>query len=124
MPYSLTWERHGVYRRYSGDVTIAERIESFEAICGDARFDDLRYSITDYLAVQRYEVSERATREIAALHIGPAMTNPVLRIAAVAVRPDVLAAIRMFIDTGFAAQPYQVFPTVELARRWLGAPAA
>ncbi len=122
MPYRLTWENRGVYRQYVGDVTIAERLASFEAICGDARFDDLRYCITDYLGVQHYEVSDPATIEIAALHVGPALTNPGLRIAAVAVRPDVLAAIRMFIDAGFTEQPYRVFPTLDLARSWLAAP--
>lgn len=118
MPYSLTWEPRGVYRRYHGDVSIAERLASFEAICGHPQFDELRYSITDYLAVQRYEVTDTATREIAAFHLGPHRTNPRVRIAAVAVRPDVLAAIRDFIALQIAPQPYEIFPTLDDARRW------
>lgn len=123
MPYSLTWEPRGVYRRYVGDVTIAERLASFEAICGDPRFDDLRHCITDYLDVRHYEVDDHATLEIAALHVGPALTNPALRIVAVAVRPDVLAAIRAFMEAGFTHLPYRVFPTLAMARHWLGTPA-
>lgn len=119
MPYSLTWEARGVYRQYLGDVTIAERRASFEAISGDFRFDELRYVITDYRAVGAYEITAEATREIAALHIGPLLTNPRIAIAAVATRPDVVAAIQDFIAHGFTSTPYRVFPNLEEARRWI-----
>ncbi len=123
MPYRLNWEAHGVVRHYHGDVTIAERLASFEAICGDARFDSLRWCITDYLAVQHYEVTAEATAEIAAYHRAPHLTNPRVRLAAVAVRPDVVAAIRDFIALRLAPQPYEVFATMADARRWVGARA-
>jgi hypothetical protein len=119
MPYALTWEPHGVYRRYFGDVTIAERRQSLDRICADMRFDDLRYAITDYLAVDSYEDSERATMEIAAMHIGPLHTNPNIVIAAVVVDEAIIAGIRHFISLKFITQPYRIFPTVEAARRWV-----
>ncbi len=120
MPYRLTWEPSGVYRQYWGDVTIAERRVALAAICGDRRFDCLRYSITDYLAVEAYEITPQATAELAALHIGPLLTNPRLVIAAVAVRPDIVAAIRDFKRHGFTAVPYRIFATLEDARQWVG----
>lgn len=119
MPFEITWEPRGVLRRYSGDVTIAERRRSFDLICGDRRFDDLRYAITDYLAVRDYEVTERATQEIAALHIAPLRTNPDILVAAVAVQPVVVAAIRHFISLDYVSQPYRVFATETEARRWI-----
>lgn len=124
MPYRLTWEPSGVYREYFGDVTIAERRASFDAICGDRRFDDLRYAITDYLAVRRYEVTPDATAEIAALHIGPLYTNPALVMAAVTDRTDVMAAIQDFKRHAFTAAPYRVFRTLPEARRWVSGRAA
>lgn len=119
MPYRLTWELYGVHRRYYGDVTIAERRASFDAICGDVRFDDLRYSITDYLDVDAYEITAKATAEIAALHVGALSTNPRIAIAAVATRLDIVAAIQEFIDFGFTAAPYRIFSSEARARRWL-----
>jgi hypothetical protein len=119
MPYRLTWEPLGVYREYFGDVTIAERRASFDAICGDKRFDDLRYAITDYLAVGTYEVTPVATAEIAAFHIAPLATNPRIVLAAVASRPDILAAIEDFKAYGFTSTPYRVFATLAEARQWL-----
>ncbi len=119
MPVEHCWEPRGVYRRYRGRVTIDERRASFDAICSDRRFDDLRYTITDYLAVSSYEVRSEATEEIAALHIGPLTTNPRIVIAAVARDPQVLAAIEHFRALQFFHQPYQVFDSLADARAWL-----
>jgi hypothetical protein len=119
MPYRLTWEPQGVYRQYWGDVTIRERRAALDAICGDARYDDLRYSITDYLSVGAYEVTSDATLEIAAMHIAPLVTNPRIVIAAVATRPDIVAAIQEFIGHGLIPAPYQIFATLDEARRWV-----
>ena len=119
MPYKLTWEPSGIYRQYSGDVSIAERRASFDEICGDSRFDDLRYAITDYLTVREYEVTRNATAEIAALHIGPLATNPRIVIAAVAERPDIVSAIQEFIDHGFTRATYRIFSSVDEARQWI-----
>lgn len=121
MPYKLTWEQSGVYRQYFGDVSIAERRASFDEICGDRRFDDLRYAITDYRAVAAYEITKGATAEIAALHIGPLYTNPRIAIAAVATRPDIISAVQDFISQGFTSAPYRVFESVEEARQWIKA---
>jgi hypothetical protein len=119
MPYRLTWEPRGLYRQYFGDVTVAERFKSFNAISGDWRFDDLRYTLTDYLEVRAYEVTPEATAEIAALHVGPLLTNPRIVIAAVAVRPDIVGAIEDFIRHGFTKAPYRVFRTNAEARQWI-----
>jgi hypothetical protein len=119
MPYEITWERSGVYRRYFGDVSIDERRQSFDRICADPRFDELRYAISDYLGVDSYEISDEATEEIAAMHVGPLLTNPNIIIAAVAVDERIIAAIQHFISLKFISQPYHVFPTVDAARRWI-----
>lgn len=119
MPFELTWEPRGVYRRYHGNVTIAERRRSLELICGDARFDDLRYTITDSLDATAYEIDPADTELTAALHIAPLRTNSRILIAAVAVDPRIVAAIEHFIALGFVTQPYRIFPSLAEARRWV-----
>ncbi len=119
MPFELTWEPRGVHRRFFGDVSIAERQRSFDLICGDARFDALRYTITNYLEVGAYEVSVEATEEIAARHIAPLVTNPHIVMAAVAVDPTVIAAIAHFVSLDFVDQPYRTFATEADARAWI-----
>lgn len=117
MPYQLSWEPRGVYRRYFGDVSVAERHASLEAICGDARFDNLRYTITDYLDVGLYEQSVVDTELVAAKHIGPSLSNPRILVAAVVVRPDIIAAIEHFIALGMTELPYRTFASVAAARQ-------
>jgi hypothetical protein len=119
MPVELTWESRGVYRRYFGDVTARERYRSFDQICADPRFDDLRYVITDYLAVRSYEISDDDTPQIAALHVAPMRTNPNIVIAAVVVDEQIIAAIRHFISLRFITQPYEIFSTLPEARAWI-----
>ncbi|RTL46482.1 MAG: hypothetical protein EKK53_03220 [Burkholderiales bacterium] len=119
MPFKIDWEHAGVYRHYYGDVTVAERRASLDVICGDRRFDDLRYALTNYLEVQAYESSAEATAEIAAMHIGPMFTNPQILIVAVAQREDILSAITDFQRLGLVRTPYVVFPTVPEARAWI-----
>ena len=121
MPFEIIWEGDGVYRRYHGNVTIDERRRSFDLICADPRFDDLRYAITDYLAVERYEITPRATEEIAAMHVGALHTNPRIVIAAVAVDTAVIEAIEHFISLRFISQPYRIFSSVCEARSWVAA---
>jgi len=119
MAYTLTWEDSGIFRRYFGDVSIAERRASFDRICGDPRFDGLRYAITDYRDVGKYEITKNATMEIAAMHIGPLFTNSRISIAAVTDRPDIVAAIQDFMALGIISAPYRIFQTVEEAREWI-----
>ena len=119
MPVTLHWEHRGVYRKYFGDVTVADRKRSLERICADPRFDELCYAITCYLDVQAYESTADDTRGVAALHIGPLMTNPRIIIAAVAVRPDILDHIDAFKATGFVRRPYRVFGSLGEARAWI-----
>jgi hypothetical protein len=125
MPFELIWEPRGVYRRYFGDVSIVQRRQSFDRICADPRFDDLRYAITDYRDVESYEITDHATEEIAALHIAPLRTNPNIIIAAVVTDERIIASIRHFISLRFITQPYRIFATIEEARLWVSdGPAA
>jgi hypothetical protein len=119
MPYDLNWEPRGLYRRYWGEVSIAERRESLERIFADPRFDDLLFTITDYLDVQHYEVTPEATEEIAALHVGPTQTNPRLLIAAVVTDARIIQAIEQFIALNMTSTPYRVFSELGAARAWI-----
>ncbi len=120
MSFELQWEARGVLRRLFGSVSMRDRHDSFEAICADARFDKVRYCVSDYSDVGDYQWDLEGTREIAAAHVGPLITNPRLVFAAVTSRADVLASIRAFIGTGLSSAPYRVFPTLAAARLWLG----
>ena len=119
MPYRIAWEPVGVYRTYYGDVPGSERRKSLEEICGDPRFDSLRYAITDFLAAENLGESTLAALEVAALNIGPLMTNPTIILAAVAVDPSHREYVERVRSHGFIKAPYEIFPTSALARLWI-----
>lgn len=119
MPVEVRWEPGGVCRRYHGVVTVAERQASLVQVCNDARFDELRFAITDYRDVVQYETTPQATEETAALHIGPLLTNPKILLASIATDEHIVAAIRHFISLEFISQPYRIFATMEEARAWI-----
>lgn len=120
MPYELIWEPAGIYRRYYGDLTIAQCRQAFDAICADARFDSLGYAITDFSDVLSLRRDADALAELAAAHIGALVTNRNILAAAVATRPEILQSIQEFVAFGFMQTPYRVFSTVADARRWIG----
>lgn len=119
MAFELKWEARGVYRAFSGHVTVSDRRHSLQKICADSRFDDLRYSITDYLGIDGFDYSPEANSELAALHIAPVWTNPRILIATVAVDDDVVASVREFIGLGFIKTPQQIFSSAQSARDWI-----
>lgn len=119
MPYELQWEPQGVYRRYHGHVTIDERQRSFDEICADPRFNDLLYTITDYLGVESYEISPEATEDIASQHSLPLLRNPNIIIAAAVLDQQIVGAIEHFMAVKRFSQPYRMFPSVEAARAWV-----
>jgi hypothetical protein len=62
MPYTTTWEDHGVIWNYSGFLTGNELLHSNLEIFGDERFDDLRYQIVDLTAIEGMDVTEKHMR--------------------------------------------------------------
>lgn len=119
MPHTITWEASGLYRRYFGDVTYKERRLSLDEIYADPRFDHATYVISDYLDVQHFEQSLEATRELAAFHHGPQLTNSGMVLAAVATRQDIVAELQAFIGLNCISWPYKIFETLGAARDWI-----
>ena len=49
MPYEMTWEPRGVYKRFHGVVPFQEYMRSQERVLADPRADDIRYVINDLI---------------------------------------------------------------------------
>ena len=121
MPYTTAWERHGVCSCFSGFVTAEEYVRSAEEICGDGRFDDLRFVIKDLASVQHHSIHLDALEPIAAIRYGARFTNPNIRLVLITSDPKLLplaypspqSFLRGLYDT-------RAFPDMASARRWLG----
>jgi len=118
MAYDIFWEKRGVYRRYSGFISSEELAESILAVEHDVRFDTIRYVINDFIACERIAYSPQKIMEISAIDGAAEQSNPNIRIAIVADKPDVRAVGEAYVAAGMNTFPTQLFWTVAEARAW------
>jgi hypothetical protein len=122
MPYEVQWESRGVYWRFFGKVSGREVMQSNLEVYGDSRFEELKYQIADFLAIESLEMNPSEVKKIAYMDKAAANSNPQIRVALVA-NPDTLIT-HIDLHTDYAVySPWEteVFETLEEARTWLGA---
>lgn len=123
MGYETRWEPpRGVVKRFFGYVSNKELLQSVIDTESDPRFDDLRFVINDFLDVRNISVSRNDVEYISAVDRAAAATNPNIRIAVVANRPEIIALADQYANSPMNAYPTRVFATLVEARAWLGAP--
>ena len=119
MGYELIWEPRGVIKRFFGPVTGQELYEAGTDTEGDARFEDYRYVINDFLGCTEFSVSDNIIEEIAAVDGAAAILNPNIRIAVVAKSPEILAAVTQYSESSMHPYATGVFSALADARAWL-----
>ena len=121
MPYTTTWQNHGIAWTYSGVLTGKELLNSNLEIFGDERFDDIRYQIVDLTAVDSIEVTEKHMRKIAHLEMAAARTNPRMHVAVVTTSEDGTGITETY--NGYTAErsPWvtQIFCILAEAKAWV-----
>lgn len=118
MTYQIHWEPTGVYRRYSGHTSFEELVESVLAIENDPRFDEIRYVINDFLASEQISFTQEGISELSAVDGAAECSNPNIRIAIVADRPETRAAGEAYIAAGLNTYETRIFNTLAEARSW------
>lgn len=122
MGYTVHWEEHGVVKRYFGQVDGHELLAPVVLTEADERFDTLRFVINDFLDAEGVTFTQADVEAIAAQDLGAAVTNPDIKVAVVAVQPDVIDLVRRYIRAAASAYPTKIFPTMDAARAWVEAP--
>jgi hypothetical protein len=124
--YQIHWEEQGAYKEFSGHLTGAELLRSVSLIHGDRRFDDLRYVINDFLAVDTVEVTEDDVCYIAAIDGAAARSNPNIRIALVVTEAQGTALPMCYAASPWTLFPTRIFHSLDEARSWAtaGQPAS
>jgi hypothetical protein len=118
--YEIIWEPRGVIKRFSGLMTGNEMIQSVVDVEKDARFDELRYAINDFLGVTGISLTKDCVEEISVMDKGAACTNPHIRNAVVATHPEIIALANEYANSNLNAYPTKIFPSLAEARSWLG----
>ena len=120
MPYRIRWEGHGVYRRFYGVVTRQEFRDAYEEMCGDVRYEGIRYIISDYLEARADpDLTERDLRAQARLERLRFYDSPDTVQAMVATDPDIVAYIKYYESLRVSPHCLGYFSTMGDARYWI-----
>lgn len=121
MTYTLEWEKKGVYKRFSGNVSFQEYARSQTEVLSDARADDIRYVINDLLDMTGYSVTEDEAEYAAAYNRASSFSNPDVRIAYVTT--DLRLRMLLKLSAALSAYELRAFDTLADAREWACAKA-
>jgi len=119
MPFEMTWEDRGVYKRFTGKVSFPEYARSQELVLGDSRTDSLHYVINDLLAIEGYSFTTDQAEYLAAFNKGPSLSNPHLHVAYVTRDLRIITILKMM--AAISSFELRHFPTLEEARAWAAA---
>jgi hypothetical protein len=120
MSYEVFWEPHGVVKRFFGHVTSDELFQAGVDLQGDARFDQLRYVINDFLDIMGFSFSSREVDELSAIDNVASRTNQKLKLVVIATDPGIIELANQYANSPMNIYPFRIFPTVAAGRRWLG----
>lgn len=119
MAYEVFWEARGAYRKFAGHVTGEELVGSVSRIYGDPRFDDLRYVINDFLAVESFAVTTDNVTYIAAIDGAAARSNPDIKVAIVVTEAQGKELAMHYAESPLKVYPTRIVASVDEARAWL-----
>lgn len=115
----VDWTNRRVSVCYSGHCTEAEVLNVVIELQSDPRFDSTRQALHDFSQCESMLPSPGDLEELASRNIGAAVTNPNLRIAVIANKPDVLGMLERFNSIGLSPYPLRTFENAESAIAWL-----
>jgi hypothetical protein len=118
MSYEVLWEARGAVKRFWDVVSSEDMIRSVVETEADARFDNLRYVINDFLDVSRIAFSAEDINDISTMDLGASRTNATIKIAVVATLAELVAFAEQYANSDLNVYPTQVFATMDEARAW------
>lgn len=116
MPYEITWEPHGAYRKLSGFVSNDDVRKSFTELHEDDRYNTLLYILHNSSEVSGYEYAKTDVTLLFANHLGASIRNPDLHDLVVNTDEAHIEAIRSSMPIKLLPTPVEFFPTLADAR--------
>lgn len=118
MPYEITREPRGAYKRFWGIVTPAEFLESVRNFHNDPYFETIRYTINDFTETESFVMADTHIDDTAAINLGSSYTNPRIKVLAVTTDPIIIAMAKKYDQLNQHA-PILICATLQEAREWL-----
>lgn len=119
MPFEITFEPRGAYKRFWGVVSGSEIVDSTFKVQAHPDYDRFRYSINDMLGVESFAYTDADIETLAVHNLGAMRTNPRVKIAVVSNHARATEIIRALASGRFRSHPMKVFETLDDARKWV-----
>jgi len=115
-----TWEETGLYRKFYGEISGDDILESNFEVQGHEKFSTIKYIINDFLDVTEYSIKMSHTKAYATSDDIISKEKGALNIAIVVNKPGLIELAKNYqkqmVDNMFKCE---IFSTLEDARSWV-----
>ena len=120
MSNKLLWEPNGLYRKFSGEISGEEILESNFELQQHPKFESISYIINDFLDVTGFTIETLHTKIYAKTDEIVANTKLTLKVA-IAVDQEALIALANNYREEMIGKSFEceIFKTVKDARQWV-----
>jgi hypothetical protein len=120
MPFEISWLSQGIITHWTGIAHSREVVKFIENIQSNPKFDDLKFSIHDYLRCEKIVFDENDMDYVGALDKAGAETNPNIKVAIIAKHPEVIAMVRGYKRLELTPYETEIFDDLNHVVNWLG----
>lgn len=119
MPFEIIWTEHEAHKRFSGQVSGKEYVQSVQDVRSDERFKELKIVINDFSLATAINIERLAMLHAASLTSVVRILNPGVRVAFVVPPGEIGADVREILAPLVVPRyKFGVFDTLEAARAW------
>jgi len=120
MSYTNSWETEGLYRKFFGEISGDEILESNFELHANPNFKTIKYIINDFIDVTAYSIESSHTKAYASSDVVIANSKGKLNIALI-VDQDELITLANGYREQMIGQLFEceIFQCVEDARKWV-----
>ena len=120
MPYTNTWEPDGLYRKFIGEVSGDEILNSNFELHTDPNFSSIKYIINDFSEITGHSINFAHTKAYAITDRIVSNSKGKLKIALVVVHDELIALANNYSEHMKDAQfECDIFNSIKSARRWV-----
>jgi hypothetical protein len=94
MAYFVQWPKQGAYKKFSGNVPMSELLDSLSIVQCNPNYDTFKFTITDFLDVEKIDFNEADVTLYGARVIGGEMTNSRLVVGIVVTNPEIIHMLK------------------------------
>lgn len=119
MPFGIIWTAHEAHKRFSGQVSGKEYVQSVQDIRSDQRFAGLKIVINDFSLATAIAIERLTMLHAASLTSAVRALNPGVLVAFVVPPNEIGADVREILAPLVVPRyKFGVFATLEQARAW------